>query len=148
MIKLQRLLLPAALVLCLAGGAAVAQTIVRALQLSQDTSGAFGVDANSGIYFPSHLHTLTNNRTPSITGTGTPTLVGSDTAGVITMGSSATTATVVFARAYGAAPFCVLSPQNAFTTTNIAYTTVTTSLALTQNSTSGNKINYICMSTT
>lgn len=145
--RLRHLILPSLLVLCLASGIAVAQTIVRALQLSQDTSGAFGVDANSGIYFPSHLHTLTNNRTPSVTGTGTPTISGSDTAGVITMGTNATTATVLFARAYGAAPFCVLSPQNAFTTTNIAYSTVTTSLALTQNSTSGNKINYICMST-
>lgn len=148
MSKLHRLIFPALLCLCLFSGLAVAQTIVRALQLSQDTSGAFGVDANSGIYFPSHLHTLTNNRTPAIAGTGTPTITGSDTAGVITMGTNATTAVVTFARAYGAAPFCVISPQNAFTTTNIAYTTVTTSLSLTQNSTSGNKINYICMSTT
>jgi len=144
-------ILPSLLILALAGGVAVAQTFTRAIQLSQDTSGIFLVDSNRGLYLPAKLMFPTGGvgtPAPTITGTGTPTISGTDTAGTITMGSSATTATVLFGRAYGAAPNCVLSPQNAFTTTNIAYTIVTTSIAITQNSTSGNLINYFCTGTT
>lgn len=146
-----RFLLPSLLVLVLAGGLAVAQTFTRALQLSQDTSGAFGIDSSNNLYLPKKLMFPTGGvgaPAPTVTGTGTPTISGTDAAGTITMGSSATTATVLFGTAYGATPNCVLSPQNAFTTTNISYTIVTTSIAITQNSTSANKINYFCTGTT
>lgn len=146
-----RFLLPTLLVLAALGLTATAQTFTRAIQLSQDTSGAFLVDSNNSLYLPRKLMFPTGLSTataPSVTGTGTPTVAGTDTAGTITMGSSATTATVVFGSAYGAVPNCVLSPQNAFTTTNIQYTLATTSIAITQNSTSGNKINYFCTGTT
>lgn len=146
-----RFLLPSLLVLVLAGGLAVAQTFTKALQLSQDTSGAFGVDSSNNLYLPKKLMFPTGGvgaPAPTVTGTGTPTIAGTDASGTVTMGSSATTATVLFGTAYGAAPNCVLSPQNAFTTTNISYTVVTTSIAITQNSTSGNKISYHCFGTT
>lgn len=147
--NIKRLLAPSLLILALAASASIAQTITKALQLSQDTSGAFSVDSNNGIYFPGHIlvPTYVNYPAPTITGTGTPTISGTDTAGLITMGTSATTATAVFGRAFVSVPFCVVSAQNAFTTTNIAYTLATTSIALTQNSTSGNKINYFCTAT-
>lgn len=146
-----RFLIPTLVVLLGLGAIAVAQTFSRAIQLSQDTSGAFLVDSNNNLYLPKKLMFPTNlvgNPAPTITGTGTPTVSGTNTAGTITMGSSATTAVLLFSSAYGATPNCVLSPQNAFTTTNIAYTIVTTSISITQNSTSGNKINYFCTGTT
>lgn len=146
-----RFLLPALICLALGGTFAIGQTFRAAVQLSQDTSGAFLVDSNNNLYLPKRLMSPTsnvNNPAPTVTGTGTPTVSGTDTAGTITMGSSATTATLLFSSAYGATPNCVLSPQNAFTTTNISYTIVTTSIAITQNSTSGNKINYFCTGTT
>lgn len=148
--KLRLYLLPVLLILALAGVASVAQTVNRAIQLSQDTTGAFGVDAQNNIYFPSHLLIPSNTNTPvpSITGTGTPTISGTDVAGLITMGTSATTATAVFGRAYLSVPFCVVSwqaPMNG-TATPIAYVLATTSIAITQGSTSANKINYFCAS--
>ena len=149
--KKLRWLLPSLLILALGAGLSVAQTFRAAVQLSQDTSGAFLVDSNNNLYLPRKLMSptgLVNNPAPTVTGTGTPTISGTDTAGTITMGTSATTATVLFGTAYGATPNCVLSPQNAFTTTNISYTIVTTSIAITQNSTSANKINYFCTGTT
>lgn len=143
---MRKLLLPVVLILAGLFAYAGAQNINRSLQLSQSGAGPFAVDANNGVYFPGHILTV-GKPVPTITGTGSPTISGTDTAGLITMGSSATTAVVLFGRAYLTAPFCVISPQNAFTTTNIAYTTVTTSISLTQNSTSGNLINYFCVAT-
>lgn len=131
--------------LLLLGSFAGAQNINKALQLSQDSTGAFGIDANNGVYFPGHILSSKQGNAispaPTITGTGTPTLVGSDTAGLVTMGTSATTATAVFASAYISVPWCVVSSQTA---TTIGYTLATTSIAITQNTASGNKINYWC----
>lgn len=144
---MKKILLPSILVLALSGGLALAQTFTKAIQLSQDTTGAFSVDSNNGVYFPSHINTVGSSG-PTITGTGTPTIGGTDTAGLITMGASATTATAVFGRAYLSVPFCVVSwqaPMNG-TATPIAYTLATTSIAITQGATSTNKINYMCMS--
>ena len=144
---MRKYLLPSLLILALAASLSIAQTINKAIQLSQDNTGAFGIDTNNGVYFPGHLLSKTSGvAVPTITGSGTPTVTGSDSAGVITMGTSATTATLVFGTAYVSVPWCVISPQNAFTTTNISYTLATTSIALTQNSTSGNLVNYMCLS--
>ncbi len=148
MMNIKRYVLPSLLILALTGAVALAQTFTKALQLSQDTTGAFSVDSNNGIYFPSHLLTV-GTPAPTITGSGTPTIAGTDTAGLVTMGTSATTATAVFGRAYLSVPFCVVTWQNPMngTLTPIAYTLATTSIALTQGSTSGNKINYLCTAT-
>lgn len=150
MINIRKYILPSLLILALAGSVALAQTITRAIQLSQDTSGAFGVDANNNIYFPAHLLVPANTNTPipTITGTGTPTLSGTDAAGLITMGASATTAVAVFGRAYVTTPFCVVTwqaPMNG-TATPIAYTLTTTRISISQGATSGNLINYMCKS--
>jgi hypothetical protein len=141
-----RFLLPSLLILCLAGGLALAQTINKAIQLSQDASGAFGVDTTNNVYFPGHiLSTGAAGPAPTVAGTGTPTISGTDVAGTITMGSSATTAIATFGRAYVSVPHCVLSNQTAVSSTsNIAYTLLTTSITIAQPSTSGNKINYFC----
>lgn len=142
---MRKLLLPSLLILALAGGVAVAQNITKAIQLSQDATGAFGVDSNNNVYFPGHiLNTGRNQASPiSIAGTGTPTISGTDVSGTITMGSSATTATVTFGRAYGGVPNCVVSWQSV-NNTAISYTLATTSISVVQPSTSGNKINYFC----
>jgi hypothetical protein len=144
----RRYLLPSALILALAGGIALAQNINKALQLSQDATGAFGVDTTNGVYFPGHiLSTGTGRPSPSVTGTGTPTITGTDVAGTVTMGTSATTATVVFGTAFVSVPACVLSWQSVSGNISpIAYTPVTTSIAITQGTASGNKINYWCSS--
>lgn len=146
---IRKYLAPSLLILALAAGIASAQTINKALQLSQDATGAFGVDSNNGVYFPGHILSPlgTNQPLPSVTGTGTPTISGTDSAGLITMGTSATTATAVFGRAYVTVPWCVVTWQGPITTTTpMAYTLVTTSIALTQGTTSANKINYFCSS--
>jgi len=142
---MKKYLLPSLLILCLAGTYALAQTITRALQLSQDTTGAFSVDTNNGVYFPGHLLFPSTPRPgPSITGTGTPTISGNDTSGVITMGSSATTATVVFGTAFVTAPACVLGWQAVLAAET--YSTSTTALTITQTSATSNKIGYFCPS--
>ena len=92
---MKRYILPSLLILALAGGLAFAQSITKALQLSQDASGAFGVDTTNNVYFPGHV--LTTGRagpapalSACITG-GSPTLVGTDVAGTITGGTTAST---------------------------------------------------------
>lgn len=143
--KRKDLLVSVALILSLGLGGALAQNINKSLQQSQDPTGAFGVDTNNGVYFPGHiLSSGTNRPTPTVTGTGSPTVSGTDTAGLITMGSSATTATVVFGQAFVSVPSCIVQWQS-----NLAsevYTLATTSIAITQTSTSTNKINYLCFS--
>lgn len=144
--NLRQYLLPSALILSLAAGIAGAQTINKALQLSQDARGAFGVDTTNNVYFPGHiLNTGAAGPAITVVGTGTPTISGTDVAGTITMGASATTAIATFGRAYVSVPHCVLSNQTAVSTaSNIAYTLLATSISITQPSTSGNKINYFC----
>ncbi len=142
---MRKYLLPSVLILLLAGAFAGAQTINKALQLSQDASGAFGVDTTNNIYFPGHILN-TGAATPPVTiaGTGTPTISGTDVAGTITMGASATTALATFGRAYVTAPKCVVTWMS--TVANMAYGTSTTTLNLTQTSTSGNQVSYFCTS--
>lgn len=140
---LKRYALPSALILLLAGSFAIAQTINRAVQLSQDTSGAFSVDTNNGLYLPNHL--FFTGRTPTIAGTATPTIRGSDSAGAITMGTNATTAIATFARAWLSTPYCIAS-TNTQMLSPIAVGATTTTMSITQVSTSGNIVNYFCTS--
>lgn len=144
---MRKYLLPSLLVLLLGAGYSFSQTINKALQLSQDATGSFGIDTNLGVYFPGHILSPTGGArpAPSVTGTGTPTISGTDTAGLVTMGTSGTTATVVFGTAYVSVPSCAVTWQNlGATTTPAAYTLATTSIAITQGATSANKINYWC----
>lgn len=135
--------------LALGIGFAGAQTINKALQLSQDATGSFSVDSFNGVYFPGHILSPTGGQrpNPTVAGTGsTPTLVGTDTAGLITAGTSTTVINLTFGTAYVTVPWCVVSSQTAFSTTPIGYTLATTSIAITQPSTSSNKLNYFCAS--
>lgn len=141
----RRYVLPSVLILGLAAGLAVAQNINKSLQLSQDNTGAIGFDTNFGVYFPGHiLSTGTNRPAPSIAGTATPTISGTDFAGLVTTGTSATTATVTFGQAFLTAPECVVTSQTV--ATPVGYTISTTQLALTFTTATALKINYVCPS--
>lgn len=144
---MKKYLLPSLLVLALSASFAIAQSITKALQLSQDATGAFGVDTTNGVYFPGHVLSASKIGTPTVAGTGTPTVVGTDTAGTITMGATATTATLTFAQAYVSVPWCLVS-MNGNATTTISYTVATTSLAITASGAVGvnNKPTYFCTS--
>lgn len=144
--KYRHLFLPALLILGLSASIGISQTINKALQLSQDASGAFGVDTTNNIYFPGHiLNTGTGGAAPTVTGTGTPTISGTDVAATVTMGTSATTATVLFGRAYVSVPTCVVAwNTGASGLSPIAYTLNTTSIVVTQPAVTGNRWNYFC----
>lgn len=145
---MRKYLLPSLLVLLLGAGFSFAQTINKALQLSQDNTGAFSVDSFLGVYFPGHILSPTGGARPAPTvssGATTPTIAGTDTAGLITMDAAGTTVTATFGTAYGTVPRCVVSNQGTVTTTT-AYTVATTSLAITVSGAAGanNKLNYWC----
>ena len=147
----KRYVLPSLLVLGLGAGLAAAQTFRAAVQLSQDTSGAFLVDSNNSLYLPQKLMSptgLVNNPAPTVSGTATPTIAGTDTAGTVTAGTAATSVIVTFGRAYGAAPNCLVARQDASATSVIAYTVATTGITMTTAAGSGFKINYFCTGTT
>ncbi len=147
---MRKYILPSLLVLCLGAGLSFAQTFTRALQLSQDTTGAFGVDANNGVYFPGHVLSLTNARpapvlTSCVTG-GSPLITGTDFSGVITAGTTAsTTCTVTFGTAFVTAPNCVVAWQTG-PLAAMSWVTSTTALTITQTSNASSKIAYICTS--
>lgn len=145
---MRKYILPSLLVLALSAGLGVSATINKAIQLSQDATGAFGVDTNNGVYFPGHILSPAPVPAPTVAGTGTPTLTGSDVAGVVTTGNNATTATVTFGTAYTSVPTCVVTLKTALaaSVTPISYSVATTSIAITQNAASANTIAYICMS--
>lgn len=145
----RKYILPSVLILALAGGLSIAQTINKALQLSQDATGAFGVDTNNGVYFPGHILTPAGRAPPvlsaCITG-GSPTLVGTDFAGLITGGTTASTSCVVtFGTAFITAPNCVVTWQTG-PLAAMSWTTSTTALTITQTSNASSKISYVCTS--
>jgi hypothetical protein len=137
---MKKYLLPSALILAFGLTLALAQNITKSIQLSQSAGGPFGVDSNNGVYFPGHV--LSTGKAPSA-GTGC-TVAGTDTVGQITYSSNSIGCTVTFAKAYLAAPICVVSDQTASVVSAIGYTTVTTSIAFTSLSANGLVINYIC----
>ncbi len=132
------------------GTLAYSQNINKALQLSQDATGSFGVDSNLGVYFPGHILSPTAGKTlpvlsACVTG-GSPTLVGTDFSGVITAGTTASTSCVVtFGTAYVTAPNCVVSWQSG-PLAAMSWATSTTALTITQTSNASSKIAYICTS--
>lgn len=87
----------------------------------------------------------TSGTAPALSSCGTsPTIVGSDTAGTITMGTGGpTTCTITFNAAYTAVPICILRWQTTIGT--MTYTTSTSAISVTQTSTSSNKIDYHCI---
>lgn len=139
---MKKYLLPSALILCFGLLIANAQTINKALQLSQDSSGAFGIDTNNYVYFPGHILS-TGPGTPSITacGSGSPVVVGSDTAGEVTQGTTTTICSVAFNKVYLATPWCVFSWQFGSPS---SYAVSTGGFTVSQVALSSNKVNYFC----
>lgn len=82
---------------------------------------------------------------PALTSCGTtPAIVGSDTAGIVTMGSSATGCVITFNVPYLTAPTCVVS-WIATPLASQSYVTSATAITTTQTSTTNNKLQYVCM---
>ena len=139
---MRKYLLPSALILVLGLGLALAQSITKAIQLSQDATGAFGVDTSNNVYFPGHI--LSTAPVPTV-GTGcTLTSGSSDSQGAITYSSNSIGCTLTYGKAFLTAPNCVASDQTATIVTAIGYTTVTTSISFTSLSANGLVVNYIC----
>lgn len=148
---MRKYLAPIGLILALGIGLAFAQSANQAVQLSQDPTGKVGYDnVQGGIYLPGHLLSTTRQApapvlSACITG-GTPTLVGTDFAGVITGGTTASTSCVVtFGTAFQTAPNCVVSWQSG-PLAAMSWATSKTALTITQTSTASAQIAYICTS--
>lgn len=144
---MKKYLLPSALILALGLGYALAQNITKAIQLSQDASGAFGVDSSNNVYFPAHVLNVAKAGIPTVSSpAGTaPTIAtgSSDFVGQITGGSSTNTVGfITFKTAYLAAPFCLVVLSGG-TASTLAYNTVVTGINITSNMGTG-VFNYLC----
>ncbi len=94
---------------------------------------------------PVHLSSI-QTTAPALTscGGGSPAIVGTDTAGTVTMGTTATGCVITFNVAYAAAPHCVVT-WRATPLLSQSYTVSTAAITLTQTSTSGDLIDYVCI---
>lgn len=140
---MKRLLVALLAVALLGLGGAVAQNINKAIQLSQDPTGVFGVDSNNNIYPPNHINGNAQ-ASPTVTAAaGTVTISGTDLNGIVTGGSAATTTiTGTWALAYGAKPSCVAQSENPATSL-LAFVPSTT--GFTVSSMGGAILHYVCM---
>ena len=142
---MKRYLLPSALILALGLTYALAQTITKSIQLTQAANGVIGMDSTNNVYFPTHVLNLGLAPAVSSCGGGTPAIAGSDFAGVVTLGTSATGCIITFKKAYAATPWCVVSSQSAAVAVSpFTYSVSPTAITEVQPSTSSNLINYIC----
>lgn len=120
--------------------------------LRLDTKGTGAVISYTGgtermrIDSKSHLGYTATAPTISSCGTTPSTARGTDSAGEVTEGTTATGCTITFANSgYTAAPYCVVTSQTqlaAFT-----YAISTTAITVTNTSTSNDKINWVCHGT-
>lgn len=83
---------------------------------------------------------------PALTSCGTtPAIVGTDLAGIVTMGTGSPTGCVItFNSAYAVAPACVVT-WIATPLASQSYVTAAASITLTQTATSSNKVQYVCV---
>lgn len=101
---------------------------------------------------PAAAYTITVDRiatggttAPALTSCGTtPAIVGTDLAGTVTMGTTATGCVITFNAAFSVAPVCTVT-WIATPLASQSYTTSTTAITLTQTSTSNNVVKYICV---
>ena len=103
--------------------------------------------ANFGIAGSKPVHITTAQATnPAVTscGGGSPVARGTDTAGEITMGTSATGCVMTFNQAYNSVPFCAVTWENTPLAVQ-SYSVSATALTLVQTSTSGNKASFHCI---
>ena len=90
-------------------------------------------------------HHRVTGSTPALTSCGTsPSIIGTDIAGTVTMGTASPTGCVItFANVYTNTPHCTVTWQ-ATPLASQSYTTSTTAITLVQTGTSSNKVNYRC----
>lgn len=137
---MRKLLIPSALILFLSATFAIGQ-VTKSLQGSQDPRGPVGLDASNNAYFPAHVNS--QGGTPALTSCGvSPTIVGSDMAGVVTV--KTTTCTITFAAAYTNAPACVVVDETT-PSLSMAYTVTTAHIAISAGLTSSDLVQYICI---
>jgi hypothetical protein len=99
-----------------------------------------------GLRLDANAHLLIGSTTaPALTscGGGSPTITGTDQAGVVTMGTTATGCIITFNKPYANTPICVVS-WIANPLASQSYVTSTANISTTQTSTSGNKLQYVC----
>jgi hypothetical protein len=89
-------------------------------------------------------HVKLAGATPALSACGTsPTVSGTDHAGRITQGSSASGCTLTFGMAFATAPYCVVTSEAGL---GFSYAVNTTALAITNvGALSGTKLDYICL---
>ena len=120
------------------GAAALGATTVTTL----GATGPF----TSGSTTPAHIITA-QTTPPALTscnqGGGSPTIVGTDTAGEVTTGTLATSCVFTFNAPYNSAPFCTVTWQASLAST--AYTVSNSAITFTQTATTGEKVNYHCI---
>lgn len=136
-----RKLLLASVFVALAG-AAIAQ---RAVQTIPGDGGPLWFDAQNNAIIPNHV--LNTGKAPvlSTCGGADAAIAGNDLAGVVTVGSTPSTACVItFATAFATAPACVVS-WSAGPLAAMSYTISTTAITVAQTSTASNRLNYICI---
>lgn len=82
---------------------------------------------------------------PVVTACGTtPAIIGTDLAGTVTMGTTATGCVITFNAAYATAPHCVVT-WIATPLASQSYVTSATAITLTQTSTTNNVAKYFCV---
>lgn len=93
---------------------------------------------------PTHIATA-QTTAPALTscGGGSPAISGTDEAGIVTMGTTATGCVITFNVAYTGTPFCLVN-WIATPLASQSWVTSNAAITLTQTSTSGNKAVYIC----
>lgn len=120
-----------------------------ALQFQTSLAGTTGTAQNplvTQLKIDGKGHMSAPGTAPAVSscGTGSPSVTGSDIAGQITTGTSATTCTLTFKTAYAAAPGCVMSDKTLVSHIT-SYTVSTSAIVLTMTSNSGDVISYICI---
>lgn len=96
--------------------------------------------------FRGHIQTTAtppSGGTPTSCGTGSPTVVGSDNAGLITEGTTASGCTITFTTAFAARPFCNVTSETQLAA--FAYVVTASTIVITNTSTSGDLIDYTCI---
>lgn len=119
----------------------IASYTVATLSAQTFTTGTQQFGATTPVHLASGQTTA-----PALTscGTGSPSIVGSDTAGTVTAGTAATGCIITFNVAYTGAPYCVVT-WRATALLSQSYAVSNTAITLTQTSTSGNLVDYICV---
>jgi hypothetical protein len=90
-------------------------------------------------------HVVTSGTAPSLSSCGSsPSISGTDMAGTVTAGGTATACTVTFASAWSAAPHCNVTPQTGSVTNTFSYSISTTAITVTETGLGGGLFDYNC----